>query len=157
MIPNRSVLGGLPYNVAKSFGMPHIGCEYRGSGVNTLRIEEGARCAICGRRATNAHHEPPKGMGGRNSSFTLRTSRGLFTLKPAGFALCGSGTTGCHYDRHRGLWLPEWFWDNSLVKESWWSGYLLSRGIKPHSPELYEYGCWKFLDADKNVILGVRN
>lgn len=50
-------------------------------------------CVVCGHRATNLHHEPPKGLGGVGRKGT----------EPARLSLCGSGTTGCHGERHAGI------------------------------------------------------
>lgn len=50
-------------------------------------------CVVCGKKASNLHHEPPKGLGGIGSKGT----------EPPRLSLCGSGTTGCHGARHAGL------------------------------------------------------
>lgn len=134
-----SVLRGMPYQKAKCFGMPHHDAFYTSGDRHSLQA--GARCLACGRPAESAHHEPQKGTGGQ--TWTLRTSKGAFVLRPALIALCGSGTTGCHGKRHAGLLRIEWFWDDPAWEEAWFSGEVLSMGIEPHSPELLGYGHWE--------------
>lgn len=139
MTPSSSVLGGMDYESARLYGMPHVSAAYTGEGVRLYRLEEGARCLACGRPATNAHHEPPKGHG---RSWVLRTPWGRFVLRPALIALCGSGTTGCHGDRHSGLLRFRWEWDDEEDEEAWWNGFLLSHGYHPHDRGLYKFGRW---------------
>lgn len=47
-------------------------------------------CIVCGRPATDKHHEPPKGLGGVGSKGT----------EPPMVSLCDN-FTGCHALRHR--------------------------------------------------------
>lgn len=143
-----SQLRGLPIEEAQKFGMPHIGCFYEGESVKSHRREEGAACCVCGASASNAHHDPPLGMGGKNRSFLLETPMGKHVLKPALFAVCGSGTTGCHDGFHGGSrYKARWVWESPEYGELWWSGYWLSHGIDPHSPVLYELGHWEISDG----------
>lgn len=141
--PPASTLCGTPLEIASSFGMPHVGARYTADNVNRYRLEDGARCAVCGRPATNAHHEPPKGSGGKHRQFTMWTPWGRFILKPALIALCGSGTTGCHGMRHEGRVSFTWEWYDEKDAERWWSGELLSHGYSPHDPMLNELGYWR--------------
>lgn len=137
------LLRGRPVSEAMKFGMPHVGCHYAGSGVNTHRLDDGAMCLVCGRPATNAHHEPPKS---KCPTFLLSTPNGSHVLRPALFALCGSGTTGCHNGFHGGArYKAEWLWDDDEFERMWWGGELLER-FGPHSPELYDFGRWSILD-----------
>ena len=138
MIP-ASVLRGMPYSKAKCFGMPHHMAFYTSGDRHSLQA--GATCLVCGRPAESAHHEPQKGMGGQ--TWTLRTPKGAFVLRPALIALCGSGTTGCHGKRHSGLLRIEWVWDDPAWEEAWFSGEVLSMGVRPHSPELLGFGHWE--------------
>lgn len=144
MRPAGCILHGAPYERASLYGMPHIGSLYQG---RSARLEEGARCAVCGMPATNSHHMAPKGMGGGGSTFELRTVRGVFILRSPLMALCGSGCTGCH-----GLFPPQgselsvrWAWDDEETEAMWWSGRLLSYGIEPHSPGLYLLGRYEIM------------
>lgn len=151
---SASQLRGTSFDVASKFGMPHIGCRYRRDDVDSLRVDKGAACFLCGRHATNAHHEPPKGMGGKNRQFALRTPMGMFVLKPAGFALCGSGTTGCHNGFHGGSrFAASWHWERPEYGDLWWNGYWLAHGVNPHSETLYELGRWEITDKlDQSII-----
>ena len=134
-------LRGMDYASAMTYGMPHVSAKYTGEGVNRYKLEDGAICPVCGRMATNAHHNPPKGHG---KFFTLRTKWGMFVLRPALIALCGSGTTGCHGDVHAGRLRIRWEWDDPADLEGWENGFLLSHGTLPHDRDLYRLGCWVF-------------
>lgn len=139
-VPDARQLKGLSYPVASLYGMPHLGCEYLADDVNRYRALPESRCAVCGRPHPNAHHEPPRGKG-RN--FLLSTPMGQFVLKPALIALCGSGTTGCHGDRHGGRLKIRWEWDSDEYAEQWWDGTWLSK-YEPHSPRLFDLGRYVF-------------
>lgn len=141
-VPETFQLKGLSIEKAELYGKPHIGAFYEGSGISTNRLTEGARCMVCGRPATNSHHVPPRSRG----TFTLSTERGDYELKPSLFALCGSGTTGCHNGFHGGArFFPEWAWNTPEAAESWWTGELLSM-FEPHSTLLYAFGHWRVHD-----------
>lgn len=151
-------LRGLPYEEAQKFGMPHVGCFYAGESVKSHRRVDEAACCVCGAPASNAHHDPPLGMGGKNRSFLLVTKMGKFVLKPALFAVCGSGTTGCHDGFHGGSrYRARWVWGSPEYGELWWSGYWLSHGIDPHSPVLYELGHWEIADKRDGSKTEVRH
>lgn len=139
--PPKSQLRGLSVLHAEYYGKPHIHAYYKRDDTDSHTREEHSRCFICGKLATNVHHCPPKSRG---RQFQLQTPMGIFILKPALFALCGSGTTGCHGKFHNGLLHAEWVWDDDKYAESWWSGYTLSHWVAPHSPLLYEQGFWRF-------------
>ena len=142
--PKREQLRGMSYEKAKLYGMPHIGCKYRRDDIAATAFDSDVRrCAGCGR--TNGkhdrHHEPPRS----NGSFLLVTPIGQFVLKPALIDLCGSGTTGCHGERHNGKLKIRWEWDSPEYEEKWWSGYFLSRPFhEPHGKWLYQYGRYVF-------------
>ena len=149
--PTREQLRGLSYETAKLYGMPHIGCHYIRDDVNATAWDDRIvrRCAVCGRvnGQQSKHHEPPKGKG---SNFTLATPLGQFVLKPALIGLCGSGTTGCHGDRHNGTLSIRWEWDTEEDEEKWWNGYWLSRTFnEPHGKWLYWHGRYVF---EKNGV-----
>lgn len=148
--PTTQQLRGLPVEVAECYGKPHIRAHYDGAGVKSHKLDEGATCATCPRLATNVHHCPPISKG---KTFLLRSEWGAFDLKPALFALCGSGTTGCHNGFHGGArFKAVWVWDTDEFAKRWWSGWLLSHGIEPHSEQLYDMGSWKITDR----LLGSR-
>ena len=121
------------------YGKPHINARYTAP-ENTHRYEkdDDATCAICGRPATDTHHWPPLGKSA-HGIWLLRTRKGIFALKPALFALCRTHHELFHLNRIK----ADWVWDSPEAEEAWWSGELLSK-IRPHSPELYAYGRWRF-------------
>ena len=144
-VPPASALGGLSLPAAESYGKPHVGCLYGRDDVRSLvldRRDGPVCCAVCGRLARNAHHEP----AGRRH-LLMRTKMGAHVLKPAGFALCGSGTTGCHGRRHSGLIRIEWRWDRDDYAEAWWTGTMLLE-IDPHSKALYAFGRWVVTEGE---------
>lgn len=152
--PPRELLRGMSLQHAELYGKPHIGAEYMGEGVKSHRAWQGAVCAVCGRPATNVHHVSPLSRG---KTFRLETQVGVWELKPALFALCGTGTTGCHNGFHGGARLKaEWVWDNDRDAEEWWRGELLLR-MRPHDPMLYLYGWWEITDLKTGAVRQVRN
>ena len=141
-VPTMRELCGLDLDTASKFGMPHIGGHYNGAGLDTYHRTSDA-CTICGRPATNLHHDPPRSKG----FFVLQTKWGAFVLRPALIALCGSGTTGCHNDFHGGSrYKARWIWHSDEAAEKWWSGWFLSHGYQPHDPRLFEHGHWEIED-----------
>lgn len=134
--PPRELLRGLSVDVAECYGKPHIGAYYDNSSINSHKMTGVHSCPCCGAPATNVHHCPPKSKG----KFILHGH----VLRPALFALCGSGTTGCHGEVHKKLIIPEWHWFSDEYAEQWWSGKLLET-YKPNSNDLYEFGAWKFV------------
>lgn len=143
-VPTQEQLRGISYEKAKLYGMPHIGCTYKFDDISSTAFDsDERRCAICGRTngAHNRHHEPPRS----NGSFLLVTPKGKFVLLPALIDLCGSGTTGCHGERHNGKIKITWEWDLPEYEELWWNGYLLSRPYhEPNGKWLYKYGRYVF-------------
>ncbi len=141
--PTMTQLQGLPYEIAECYGKPHIGCYYASDSVKSHKRKDGVHCLCCGMPATNAHHNPPLSRG---HSFSLVTSKEIYVLKPALFALCGSGTTGCHNGFHGGArYKAEWIWLSDEYAEMWWNGELLDT-CAPHSKELYCFGYWRITD-----------
>ena len=147
--PPRKLTRGMPIAVAELYGKPHVGCSYAGKTVNTHRLDEDALCVCCGKLATNAHHYPPRGT---SPYFKFK---GL-ELKPALFALCGSGTTGCHGQWHSPRrFTALWKWDSEDYMRAWWEGDLLGE-YAPHAPGLYLFGRWELYDMEKGRIWEVR-
>ena len=142
--PSREQLRGTSYEKASLYGMPHIGCRYKRDDIAATAFDgDTRRCAGCARTngVHNRHHEPPRS----NGSFLLVTPIGQFVLKPALIDLCGSGTTGCHGERHSGKLKIRWEWDSPEYEEKWWSGYWLSRPYHDaHGKWLYQYGRYVF-------------
>lgn len=143
-IPETHKLHGLSIDAAERYGKPHIGARYDGLTVNSHALNQHARCACCGKAATNVHHCPPKSKG---KHFALEASNGtIHYLRPSLIALCGSGTTGCHNGFHGGhRFAANWVWDADEFAKAWWDGELL-RFAAPHSKELYQYGRWEITD-----------
>lgn len=97
-------------------GMPCVGAEYLGK--SRHRLLEGARCAVCGRPATNSHHIVPKGLGGGSRGLQL----GPYSLRSPLIALCGSGNaSGCHGAAHRRLIRFRWVWDDPANQDRWFA------------------------------------
>lgn len=141
--PEEGQLRGLSYEVASKYGMPHLGCFYSNSRIDSHRRHDGAPCAVCGKIASNAHHDPPR----RHGLFVMETPMGAFVLRPALIAVCGSGTTGCHNGFHGGArYEARWEWLTDEAARKWWSGWFLSHGYEPHDPRLYQFGCWLITD-----------
>lgn len=142
--PRMEQLCGLSYDVAECYGKPHIMAFYASSSVKSHKKEPDAVCAICRRQVGSVHHNPPLSRG---HVFLLKTQWGQFVLKPALFALCGTGTTGCHNGFHGGArYKATWVWDSDEYAEKWWSGEFL-KDIEPHSNQLFKYGKWVIHDA----------
>lgn len=146
-----TVLKGLPYELAKCFGMPTFGCHYTGKDYRRYERDEGARCIICGQNADNCHHIPSRGLGGGRGAFTLGTPKGSFELLPAIVAVCGSGTTGCHGRIHDRSIKVTWEWDSEEAEQAWWDGDLLAAGYKSNDQRLYNFGRWVII-AEKYLL-----
>ena len=159
-VPNSRILHGVPRAVAECYGKPHLGCRYRVSefayerkavlrAAHTHERLEDARCICCGKMATNAHHYPPLGTA---CTFNHRGT----LLRPALFAVCGSGTTGCHDGWHGGARFKAlWKWDSEQFAQDWWEGDMLA-DLGAHSPELFLFGCWELYDMEQGRIWEVR-
>lgn len=145
-VPDMRQLNGLSYEIASLYGMPHLFGEYYRDDVDATRWvpRDERTCACCGRtyfHRWSLHHEPPKSKG---RSFNLATPMGTFVLKPALIGLCGSGTEGCHGDRHARLLTIRWAWESDENAERWWSGHWLSHGYMSNSQRLFELGHYEF-------------
>lgn len=147
-LPSKQILHGFAYPAAECYGKPHYLCGYQSNDVHDTRLFENATCMCCGRPATNVHHWPPK----RHPVFTLHEHK----LRPALFALCGSGTLGCHDGWHGGArYKALWSWDTDEYAQEWWEGQMLNE-IEPHSLQLYNFGCWEVYDMRDSRIWQVR-
>ena len=108
MILQASQLRGWPKERAELYGKPHLGARYTGKRSYELLQD---RCCVCGRRAQSCHHVAHRSWG---LEFELVTPNGTWSLRSPLFALCGSGTTGCHGGFHTGLLSAEWRWDSEV-------------------------------------------
>lgn len=140
-VPDRKLLSGLSVEVAEMYGKPHINAWYarHNDGLNSYRFDHDKSCPICGDRATNVHHCPPKSKG----KFVLHGH----ILKPSLFALCGSGVQGCHGKIHKREIIPRWKWYDDEYAYCWWSGELLDK-YGPHNDLLYMLGTWEFVEKN---------
>lgn len=137
---------------AELYGKPHVGARYTGKGARDYERTQGW-CCICGRPAMSCHHVVPRGRGER---FNLVTPNGTWSLRSPLFALCGSGTTGCHDGFHGGCrFTPRWVWDNIQFEQQWWDGLLLGL-CPPHHPALYDYGRWEIEDRQTCRTITIR-
>lgn len=149
-----SQLNGLDYRTAELFGKPHIGAYFKREDAKTNTLEDHAKCVICGRGATNSHHVVPLSKA---RSWQLRTPYGIFVLMSPLFAVCGSGTTGCHDGFHGGArYKVAWVWDSEVDMDNWWSGWSLSHGIAPNSPLLFEQGRYVVTDSETGTEWEIR-
>ena len=131
---SADVLSGWTLRDASCCGMPHHGAYYTADDIRRYRMEDGARCLVCGKPAKHVHHEPEKRL-----SFTMRTKWGWFVLKPALIALCPD----CHRLRsNKRIWI-DWVWNDGEHEERWFDGHLLAHGYLAHSKRLYELGKWE--------------
>lgn len=149
----------LTYEKAMLYGLPHIGARYAHNGRKWMK--NGARkyertqewCAVCGEPATNCHHVVPISNG---QVLERSTPYGDFPLRSPLFAVCGSGTTGCHGGFHGGAWLKaRWVWDLPEYGDAWESGELLVR-FAPHHPALYCYGQWEIESRKSGLVIAHR-
>lgn len=112
MTVDAGVLRGWSKERAELYGKPHLGARY--TGVTAYEPTQ-ARCAVCGRRASNCHHVARRSWG---KTFRLVTPNGVWELRSPLFALCGSGTTGCHGKFHDGGLRAEWVWRTGAAEEA---------------------------------------
>lgn len=151
MIPEMARLKGLPVSKAGLYGLPHIGARYTGAGARDCERTQGW-CAVCGKPAANCHHVVPLSVRHR---FGLATPSGTVRLRSPLFALCGSGTEGCHGAFHAGRIKARWLWDSADDAELWWSGELIAR-YGPHHPALYRHGRWEIDDSRTGRVSVIR-
>lgn len=151
------LLNGLSREKASLMGMPHIGAHYTHEGKKYRA--DGRRnyeptiehCCICGKslRKPNCHHVVPLGHAG---VFELHGK----ALRSPLFAVCGSGTQGCHNGFHGGAFLkPRWVWDSEEFERQWWSGELLEQ-LEPNSTLLYHYGQWEITNTKTHQVIKYR-
>lgn len=136
-------LRGRSKDEAERYGKPSIGAHYLSeTDAHKYTREPGARCAVCGHLATEAHHWPPLGRSAKGI-WTLRTPKGFFPLKPALFALCRYH----HVMFHANALKANWVWNSDDDERAWWDGSILSE-VNAGSKELYGFGHWEFIFKD---------
>lgn len=130
-------LRGFSREKAILFGMPHLGCEYTDMSGSYHAVQP--FCAICGRPAASCHHVVPLSWA---RTVGIRVGNKVHVLRSPLFALCGSGTTGCHNGFHGGAFLKaRWEWDDVESEKAWESGELVEL-YGAHSPKLFDHGKW---------------
>ena len=143
---NASQLMGLSVRVAELMGKPHIGCHYEREDYRSHKLDEGARCALCGRKATDAHHIVPRSKA---RGFTVNTPIGKFVVMTPLFALCRS----CHNDFHAGArYEVSWEWKDEQYKEEWWNGHTLAHICWPHFDFLWQEGRYVLRDKKTGEV-----
>lgn len=152
-IITKDRLAGHTMDVAERYGKPHVGAYYKSASVKSHTLaDDYVPCACCGMPATNVHHDPPLRYG-HEFPFWSDARRDWIYLKPALFALCGSGTTGCHDGFHGGArYTIKWVWDYEDAFDDWWGGKLLEI-LEPHSPGLYQFGHWEIQDKKTGMVI----
>lgn len=117
---DQATLKGRTVRAFSMLGKPCVGARYLGAGDSHV-LDPEARCVVCGRLACNAHHEPPKGMGG--GLFRMDTPKGQIALRPPLLAVCGFGNTlGCHGQLHAHCVKVRWGWDKEIYERHWLEG-----------------------------------
>lgn len=143
--PDGRLHPGISYERAELYGKPGIGAHYTRFDAKSYRLDDMARCCICGAMASNTHHWPPLGLGGGGRQFTLRTGVGQFVLLPSLFAVCGHGNLlGCHKAWHDGHVRAYWVWDSDEDAAAWWDGSMLAHSKT--GPWLFNHGRYRLED-----------
>lgn len=132
-----AMLKGRTVRAFSMLGKPCVGARYLGPG-DAHVLDPDAKCVVCGRLACNAHHEPPKGIGG--GAFRLDTPNGPRILRPPLLAVCGSGNAcGCHAMLHKGIAKVRWEWDSEFFEREWLEGRL-AEGLYRNDERLFAMG-----------------
>lgn len=121
-------------------GKPHIGAHYEREDYRTNKLDDGARCAFCGRPATDSHHVVPRSTV---HAYTVDTPLGRFVTMSPLFALCRE----CHDDIHsRRRYAIEWVWEAEQYREEWENGHTLAHICPPASSFLFQQGHYLLTD-----------
>ena len=142
-------LKGLDARSAELMGKPSIGAHYTREDYRAHKLDQGARCTLCGKPATDAHHVVPRG---HSRGFTVDTPLGQFvTLTPL-FALCRA----CHRDIHdRARYQITWRWKEERYQQEWWDGHTLGRICPAGSPWLFQQGSYYVTDKETGKTVSV--
>lgn len=135
MKPTARQLHGWSLDDAECMGKPGFGAQYTSKSGLARYARTAMCCTICGREAISTHHQPYR------QTFEMVTPNGIWTLRPALIALCGTGTMGCHGDVEHNRIRIRWKWFTEEAETRWWNGELLAE-YGPESVQLYRYGCW---------------
>ena len=131
---------GVSFERLELMGKPSIGAHYEREDYASHKLDEGARCVICGRKATDAHHVVPRST---LRSFIVETPLGQFvTLSPL-FALCRECHDGFHaQSRYR----VRWEWKERRYADEWADGHTLAHICPPGSIFLLQEGRYVIKD-----------
>lgn len=137
-------LRGLSVVKADLYGKPHLGARYTAKTGVTDYVRESDYCVICGKPASNVHHVPNRG------AHIIEKDGEAALMRPPLFALCGSGTTGCHGKVHNHEISITWKWDDHEDRERWLNGEL---DYPSNDPRLFERGCWQVITERETVFI----
>lgn len=147
-------LNGLDYRKAELMGKPHINAHYANRRVKSNMLDGYAPCCVCGQLATNSHHVVPLSVC---HFWKMNTPRGVFSLSTPLFALCGSGTTGCHNGFHGGArYSVEWVWVSEQYRDEWWEGHTLANICRQHDSFLWQQGYYELTDKVSGRVFRLR-
>ena len=134
---------GISLERLELMGKPSLGAHYESADCKSHKLDEGARCVICGRKATDAHHVVPRST---LHAYTVETPLGNFrTLSPL-FALCRE----CHEGFHsQARYHVSWEWKSDQYREEWENGHTLANICPPGSSFLFQEG--HFVLKDKKT------
>lgn len=127
-------------------GMPCLGAGYLDPYSDRHRLLDGATCPVCGKPATDSHHQPPKGMGGGSSRETVPgPDVDGHLVRPGLVALCHV----CHMRLHqRNEVSVKWRWDSPQLQWLYEDGDLAPE-FYDEPDRLWALGCWEFHTTDK--------
>ena len=138
-------LNGLDSRSAELMGKPSLGCHYEREDYRSHKLNEGARCVVCGRKATEAHHVVPRGHA---RGFTVNTPFGKFVVLTPLFALCRE----CHDGFHGGArYQVKWAWKAPRYQEEWWAGHTLAHICTPGSEFMHQEGYYVLTDKKTGI------
>lgn len=141
---------GIPRDRADLMGKPSIGAHYEREDYRSHKLDDDARCVICGRRATDAHHVVPRSTV---RGYTVDTPLGMFVCLSPLFALCRE----CHHDIHmRARYQIRWEWKAEQYRQEWENGHTLAHICRPGNSFLFQEGCYIVKDAKTGKEFEVR-
>lgn len=131
---------GISLERLELMGKPSLGAHYERMTYSAHKLDDGARCVICGRKATDAHHIVPRST---IHAYTVDTPLGKFTALSPLFALCRE----CHDGFHtQARYHVSWKWRSDQYREEWENGHTLAHICPPGSSFLLKEGCYVLKD-----------
>ena len=139
---------GISQDRIELMGKPHLGAHYTAEDYRRYALDENARCAVCGRRATDVHHVVRRST---IHSWTVNTPIGRFVAMSPLFALC----RGCHEKFHQVQLDVTWEWNDEDCREAWESGDILAHVCPPGHERIFDYGHYILTDTEgKETTIG---